>query len=107
MFAALRLPASELTALADERAVAARRLPAAALRALPACQTETIPRRGVALTLTTYRDDAAGGDVRVVIVVTVVRTRFLAWGASAAAGFAVDVEGRIRELSDEEWWEYD
>jgi hypothetical protein len=106
MFAALRFPGGELKALADERAAAARQLPMASLRSLPRCQDETLERHGVAVTVTTYRDDVAGGGIRVVVVATVMRTRVLAWGTSAAAGFAVDAEGGVRELSDEDWLEY-
>jgi hypothetical protein len=103
-FAAVRFPAAEVYALAVERAATARRLAATTLRALPLCETETIRARGAGITLAVYREDLPEGAVRIVAQAYLVR--FLGIGTIAAAGFDVDSNGAIRDLSDEDLWDY-
>ena len=104
MFAALRFPAADVHALAVARAAEARQLPPATLRTLPPWSGETVRVRGADIRLATYREDLPNGAVRVVAQAYL--ARLLGLGTIAAVGFDVDSHGDLRELCDEDLWDY-
>ena len=71
---------------------------------LPAYQVKTIDKGRKPLILSVWKDTVDGNEIR--IVVQAYRYWFLGFGRMSALGFVIDHSGRVRQLRQDELYEF-
>lgn len=86
-----------------------KQLPRAELESLPASSSQKMTLAGHVVTITTYREQAEQGECRVVVQVSTPMRPFLKFFATNedfAAGIAFNADGAIRDLQENELYDY-